>query len=345
MPRFILLLFLSLSSGLTPPSRVLLVESTDAAAARAVLEPLSIAVEAVDRIDDAALGARLADYDGVIIRSSNRIGPSMIASAARAGGRLRVIGRAGVGVDNIDLGAARAHGVAVVNAPGANSAAVAEHTIALALAVSRRVAAAHASVRAGRWERGAFQGALLRGKTLGVVGGGRIGREVARLGAALGMRVMSASARGGARGGAPAAGHAHALDDVLRAADVLTLHVPLADETANLVDAAALARMRPGACVINAARGGVVDERALLDALEAGALGGAALDVYANEGAPLDPVVLALARLPNVVCTPHIGAATAETAREVSREVAENVARVVQGGVPEDGLVVAPDGS
>ncbi len=343
MPRFILLLFLSLSSGLTPPSRVLLVESTDAAAARAVLEPLSIAVEAVDRIDDAALGARLADYDGVIIRSSNRIGPSMIASAARAGGRLRVIGRAGVGVDNIDLGAARAHGVAVVNAPGANSAAVAEHTIALALAVSRRVAAAHASVRAGRWERGAFQGALLRGKTLGVVGGGRIGREVARLGEALGMRVMSASARGAAD--APAAGHAHALDDVLRAADVLTLHVPLAEETANLVDAAALGAMRPGACVINAARGGVVDERALLDALEAGALGGAALDVYANEGAPLDPVVLALARLPNVVCTPHIGAATAETAREVSREVAENVARVVQGGVPEDGLVVAPDGS
>ena len=334
-----LALLLGLASGLAPPSRVLLVESSDAAAVRAVFEPQSIAVESVESIDDAALGERMADYDGVIIRSSNRIGPAMIAAAASAG-RLRVIGRAGVGVDNIDLDAARESGVAVVNAPGANSAAVAEHTIALALALARRVAAAHASVRAGRWERAAFQGCLLRGKTLGVVGGGRIGREVARLGEALGMRVMSASARGAAD--APAAGHAHALDDVLRAADVLTLHVPLAEETANLVDAAALGAMRPGACVINAARGGVVDERALLDALEAGALGGAALDVYSHEGAPLDPVVLALAQLPNVVCTPHIGAATAETAREVSREVAEVVACVIRGGVPEDGLVVAP---
>ena len=339
MPRFILLLFLSLSSG-SPAHRVLLVESTDAAAARAVLEPLSIAVEAVDRIDDAALGARLADYDGVIIRSSNRIGPSMIAAAASAG-RLRVIGRAGVGVDNIDLDAARESGVAVVNAPGANSAAVAEHTIALALAVSRRVAAAHASVRAGRWERGAFQGALLREdarrrrrrphrpRGRAARRGARHARDERVRARRRARRRAGGGARARARRRAARGGRAHAA-------------VPLADETANLVDAAALARMRPGACVINAARGGVVDERALLDALEAGALGGAALDVYANEGAPLDPVVLALARLPNVVCTPHIGAATAETAREVSREVAEVVACVIRGGVPEDGLVVAP---
>ncbi|MEJ2678985.1 MAG: phosphoglycerate dehydrogenase [Gemmatimonadota bacterium] len=276
--------------------------------------------EVVERVgvkgDD--LAEALADADAVIVRSSTRITREALARADR----LQVIGRAGVGVDNIDVEAATERGIAVLNAPSGNTISAAELTMTLLLALARRLPAASRSMRAGEWDRKRFRGTEIYGKTLGLVGAGRIGGEVARRARAFGMQVVAhdpyltedrAKARESELVG---------FDEVLSRADVLSLHVPLTDDTTGLIGKAELERMRPGAFIINAARGGVLDQDALLDALEAGHLAGAALDVYTEE--PLAPDHPLRSR-DDVVLTPHLGAATVEAQHNVAVEVAHAV--------------------
>jgi D-3-phosphoglycerate dehydrogenase len=276
-------------------------------------------------LDGDALAEVLREVDAVIVRSSTRITREVLES----GQRLRVIGRAGVGVDNIDVDAATEHGIAVLNAPSGNTISAAEHAFALLLALIRHIPAADRSMRAGEWDRKRFAGIELSGKTLGLVGAGRIGSEVARRARAFGMRVVVHD---------PFLSEEHAraldveratLDHVLESADVLSMHVPMTESTAGMIGADQLARLRKGAVLINAARGGIVDERALQEALVSGHLRGAALDVYENE--PLQPDH-PLRSLPNVVLTPHLGAATEEAQHHVALEIGQAVRDAIVDG-------------
>lgn len=274
-------------------------------------------------------GAELADAiamaDAVLVRSATQITRE---SLSRANG-LKVIGRAGVGVDTIDVDAATERGIAVLTAPAGNTISAAELTLALTLALARRVSAADRSMKAGEWDRKSFSGTELYGKTLGLIGAGRIGGEVAKRARAFGMQVVAydpfliaerASALGIERA---------ELDEVLRRADVVSLHVPLTDATAGLLGDRELALMKPTAVIVNAARGGVVREDALVRALQAKRLGGAALDVFESEPLPADHP---LRSLDNVVLTPHLGASTAEAQQNVALEIAEAVrAALVEG--------------
>ncbi|HEV8365442.1 MAG TPA: hydroxyacid dehydrogenase [Gemmatimonadaceae bacterium] len=266
-----------------------------------------------DELRDAIAGA-----DAVLVRSATKITRDSLSRADR----LKVIGRAGVGVDTIDVDAATERRIPVLTAPAGNTVSAAELTMALLLALARRVPAADRSMRAGEWDRKSFNGVELYGKTLGLVGAGRIGGEVAVRARAFGMRVMvfdpflnpdRATALGVETAG---------LDEILERADVLSVHVPLTDETHGLIGEAQLAKLKPSAFVLNVARGGVVDEDALLKALQNKRLAGAALDVYSTEPLPADHPFRSL---PNVVLTPHLGASTAEAQQNVAIEIAEAV--------------------
>ncbi|HUG39790.1 MAG TPA: phosphoglycerate dehydrogenase [Longimicrobiales bacterium] len=265
-----------------------------------------------------ALADALAGVDAVIIRSSTTITRDALARTRR----LRVIGRAGVGVDNIDMDAATEKGIAVFNAPSGNTISAAELTMALLLAAVRKVVAADRSMRRGEWDRKSFNGSEVHGKTLGLVGAGRIGGEVARRAKAFGMRVVAYDPFLQEERAKQLGIETGSLEDVLRSADVVSLHVPLTESTANLLDAARLALLKPGAVIVNAARGGVLDEDALVAALREGRLAGAALDVFADE--PLPPGH-PLRSLETVVLTPHLGAATEEAQHNVAIEAAESV--------------------
>src|SRR5207253_3491557 len=238
-------------------------------------------------------------------------------------GRLRAIARAGVGVDNIDVAAATRRGIVVMNTPGANTISAAEHTIALLLALARQIPAADASVRAARWERSRFVGTQLAGKTLGIVGLGRIGREVARRAIGLDMHVIGfdpfVTPDRAAQMNIDAV---HNLDAFLPRCDFVTVHTPLTDETRNLIGAAEIAKLKPGCRLINTARGGIINEAAAADALKSGALAGAAFDVYDTEPPPADAPLLID---PNSILTPHLGASTFEAQDAVAREAAQLV--------------------
>lgn len=266
-----------------------------------------------DELRDAIAGA-----DAVLVRSATKITRDSLSRADR----LKVIGRAGVGVDTIDVDAATERRIPVLTAPAGNTVSAAELTMALLLALARRVPAADRSMRAGEWDRKSFNGVELYGKTLGLVGAGRIGGEVAIRARAFGMRVMVFDPflnpdRATALGVETAE-----LDEILEHADVLSVHVPLTDETHGLIGEAQLAKLKPSAFVLNVARGGVVDEDALLKALQSKKLAGAALDVYSSEPLPADHP---FRTLPNVVLTPHLGASTAEAQQNVAIEIAEAV--------------------
>ncbi len=258
--------------------------------------------------DDFDLAGRIGEYDGILIRSATKMTPELI----EAGERLRVIGRAGVGVDNVDVEAATRRGIVVANAPESTIVSAAEHTIGLLLALSRNIPQAHAALKDGRWERGRFAGLELAGKSLGVVGFGRIGQQVARRARGLGMRVVAfdpfVSAERFRELGAE---RVETPDEVLAEAEFLTLHLPLTPETRHSIDASAFAKMRDGVRLVNAARGELIDEDALVEALRAGEIAGAALDVFERE----PEVTPALLELENVVLAPHLGSATVE-ARE-----------------------------
>ena len=225
----------------------------------------------------------LLDSDGLVVRSETKVTAEVMDAATR----LRVIGRAGVGVDNIDVPAATARGIIVMNAPDGNTITTAEHTIALLVALARNVAQANSSVKAAHWDRKRFIGAELSGKTLGIIGLGRIGRAVATRAAALGMKIVAHDPFVGSEAGRDSEVETTSLDEVFSRADFLTIHTPLTPETRALINGAAFEKMKQGARVINCARGGLVDERALYDAITSGKIAGAALDVFEQEPPPV----------------------------------------------------------
>jgi D-3-phosphoglycerate dehydrogenase len=285
----------------------------------------------------AELRAALSDADGLIVRSETRVDRDLLA----AGPRLAVVARAGVGVDAIDVAAATESGIVVLNTPAANTLAAVEQTFALMLALARHLPDAVASLRAGRWERKPFIGIELHGKTLGIVGLGRIGGAVATRAQAFGMQVIAydpfiSQARGEALGVS-----LHPLDHVLANADIVTLHVPLSPQTRGMIDAPQLALLQPHALIVNCARGGVIEETALLAALDANALAGAAIDVVAVEPPPPGGTGSRLHLHPKVVATPHLGGSTFEALERIATELAHDVASVLLGG-PAAAAVNAP---
>jgi D-3-phosphoglycerate dehydrogenase / 2-oxoglutarate reductase len=277
-----------------------------------------------------ALLQRIPDYDALIVRSETRVDAKVI----QAGSRLKVIGRAGAGVDNIDVEAATRAGILVVNAPSGNTIAAAEHTMAMMLALARHIPQADQAVKAGRWERSRFLGNELREKVLGVVGLGSIGREVAHRAQAFGMRVIASDPMLSEERASQLNVKLMPFDQLMSEADLVTLHVPLTKETHHLVDARALAAAKPGLRLINVARGGIVDESALWNALRDGQVAGAALDVFEQEPPGENPLL----SLPQVVTTPHLGASTEEAQISVALEIADQVVAVLEGGHPRFAL-------
>ena len=277
--------------------------------------------------------ATIPEYDALVVRSETRVTEPVIA----AGDNLQVVARAGIGVDNIDLDAATRAGVAVVNAPIGNTVAAAEHTVALMLALARNVPQAYASMKDGQWQRSAFMGIEVRNKTLGIIGLGRVGSEVARRAASFGMRLVAYDPFVAPDFASRLGVTVTSLDEALAQSDFITLHTPLTAGTTKLISGPQLAMMKPGARLINVARGELVDEDALLDALENGQLAGAALDVFTKE----PPGDLPVLKHPNLVATPHLGASTEEAQREVAIEAAEQVLAVLDGK-PARNTVNAP---
>lgn len=271
------------------------------------------------------LADALAAADAVIVRSRTTVDRELLDKAPH----LRVIGRAGVGVDNIDLNAATERGVAVINAPEGNTVSAAEHTMALIMAAARKVVAADRSMREGEWARSRFAGTELRGKVLGLVGAGRIGGEVARRARAFGMTVHVYDPYLTEERARELGAEVRELDELIANADVLTLHVPLTDSTRGMIGADALKRMKSHALLVNVARGGVVDEAALATALAEGTIGGAALDVFENEPLHADSPLWSA---PNLVLTPHLGASTQEAQELIATEIAEGVRRSLVEG-------------
>lgn len=306
---------------------IVISEFMDEAAVAALRADFDVRYEPdlVDRRE--ALAAALANADALVVRNRTRVDAALLS----AGPRLKAVGRLGVGLDNIDLPACQARGIAVLPATGANARAVAEYVIASALMLLRGAYRHSAQVAAGAWPRTELSNGLeAESRTLGVVGFGGIGRLTARLAQGLGMQVVAHDPM--LRDDDPAWRDARVqplpLDDLLQRADVLTLHIPLTDATRNLLDARRLSAMKRGAVLINTARGGIVDEAALADALRSGHLRGAAIDVFDNEplaaGSPL-------ADAPNLVLTPHIAGLTQEANARVSSMVAQRVAQALQG--------------
>jgi D-3-phosphoglycerate dehydrogenase len=292
---------------------------------------LDLLAESGNRIDLLAaedrerLGELLGVYDAVVVRSATRL----TADLLRRGTNLKVVARAGIGVDNIDVATATELGILVVNSPTANLLSATEHTFALLLAMMRNVPAADRSMKAGEWDRKRFVGAELEGKTLGVVGFGQIGQRVARRAKAFGMEVLAHDPYLDAAMGERLEVELIAMRDLLARSDVVTIHVPLTEHTRGLIGAGELAAMKPGARLINCARGGIVDEPALLEALESGRLAGAALDVWAEE----PPSDRRLAEHPRVVATPHIGAQTREAQERIATETIKMLLAALDGSL------------
>ena len=273
----------------------------------------------------AALAADLADADALLVRSATKVDAQLIAAAPR----LRIVARAGTGVDNVDVAAASARGLLVVNAPGANSISVAEHACALMLALARAVPAADRAMKDGRWEKKKFLGTELRGKTLGIAGLGRIGQEVAFRARAFGMELVAHDPYISKEIADGLGVALMTLDDLCAAADYLTLHLPSTAETKHLFNDERFARCRPGIRLINTARGELIDEDALRRAIESGIVGGAALDVFNHE----PPTDWSLAQLPQVIATPHIAASTEEAQELVGTETAATVRDFLRDGI------------
>jgi len=263
------------------------------------------------------LKAVIGSYEAVIIRSSTKLTTDVIESAEA----LRAIGRAGIGVDNVDVAAATKKGVIVMNTPGGNTVTTAEHALSLMMSLIRKIPQASVSMKEGKWEKKIFQGRELLGKTLGVVGMGNIGSIVADRALGLKMKVIAHDPFISTERAAEVGVQLVDLDELLSSSDIVTVHIPLLDETRNMVGAEALARMKPGAYLVCAARGGIVDEEALLEALDSGRLSGAALDVFLKEPPGLTPLI----EHERVICTPHLGASTVEAQSAVALQVARQI--------------------
>ena len=278
------------------------------------------------------LAAIVGDYDGLAVRSATKVTADMIARARN----LKVIGRAGIGVDNIDVTAATAKGIIVMNTPFGNSITTAEHAIALMFAAARKIAAADASTQAGRWEKSRFMGTELYAKTLGIVGCGNIGSIVADRALGLKMRVIAYDPYLMAERAVTLGVEKVELKELLARADVITLHVPLTEQTKNILSAENLARTKRGVIVVNAARGGLVDEAALRRHLENGHVAAAAFDVFSDEPARENVLFGA----PNLIATPHLGAATIEAQENVAIQIAEQMSDYLVSGAVTNALNV-----
>lgn len=295
-----------------------------------ILREEGFIVEEKTKLSEDELVKIIPDYDALIVRSETKVTAKII----EAGENLKIIGRAGVGVDNIDLASASKKGIIVVNSPEGNTIAAAEHTFALMMALLRNIPQAHAALKEGKWLRKEFTGYELRGKTVGIVGLGRIGTAVAKRVKAFETKVI---------GYDPFISEERAqmlgitllpLDELLQKADIITMHLPLNNETKNLINRERLKLMKNSAFIINCARGGIIDEEALYEALIAGEIAGAALDVYAKEPITDSP----LFTLPNVIATPHLGASTKEAQVNVAIDVAREIATVLKGGLAQNAV-------
>jgi D-3-phosphoglycerate dehydrogenase len=266
----------------------------------------------------------IGDYDGLAIRSSTKVTPGLLQKAKK----LKVIGRAGIGVDNVDMASATARGIIVMNTPYGNSITTAEHAIAMMFALARQLPEADTSTRAGKWEKSRFIGMELTAKTLGIIGCGNIGGIVAERAIGLKMRVVAFDPYLSAERALELGVEKVELDELLKRANIITLHTPLTEQTKHILNAKTLAKCKKGVRVINCARGGLIDEVALLDALKSGQAAGAALDVFAEEPARQNPLFL----LPNVICTPHLGASTLEAQENVALQIADQMAEYLLRG-------------
>ncbi|KQB14508.1 phosphoglycerate dehydrogenase [Rhodobacter capsulatus] len=280
--------------------------------------------------DKEKLAEIIGNYDGLAIRSATKATAALLEKATR----LKVIGRAGIGVDNVDKEAASKKGVIVMNTPFGNMITTAEHAIAMMFAVARQIPEASASTHAGKWEKSKFMGVELTAKTLGVIGAGNIGGIVCDRAKGLKMKVIAYDPFLSEEKAEKMGVDKVELEELLRRADFITLHVPLTDSTRNILSRENLAKTKPGVRIINCARGGLVDEEALADMLKSGHVAGAAFDVFSVEPAEANP----LFNLPNVVCTPHLGASTSEAQENVALQVAEQMANYLLDGAVENAL-------
>lgn len=287
-----------------------------------IIENADIDVDINTDLSPEALLETIGNYDAIMVRSSTQVTADII----EAGKRLRVIARAGVGVDNIDIAAATQAGIIVVNAPTGNTRAAAEHTLAMMMALARHIPQADAHVRTGEWKRSQYVGVELRGKTLGTIGLGRVAQEVVMGAQGMGMNVIASDPFVTQEYAEQRGVTLMSLEDVIANADFLTIHVPKTKENINLIGRAQIARMKPSARILNVARGGVLDESALVDALTEGRIAGAALDVFESEPLVADSP---LRNFPNVILTPHLGASTHEAQVQVAKDVAIQVIDVL----------------
>jgi D-3-phosphoglycerate dehydrogenase len=282
-------------------------------------------IDVEDALGATALLEECRTADALIVRSASRVTAELLAAASR----LKVVGRAGVGVDNVDLEAATARGVVVMNTPGGNAISAAEHTLSMLLSLAKNIPQASASMKEGKWEKGRFLSTELSGKVLGIIGLGRIGGEVAKRAKAFGMRILVHDPYVSAERAESLGVELVELPDLYRHADFLTIHVPGTEETKNLICAEAMAQMKDGVRIVNCARGGIVNETDLYEALRSGKVAGAALDVFAQEPVTDSP----LFTLPNFISTPHLGAASEEAQEAVAVEIAQQVIDYLQKGI------------
>ncbi|KAF1941651.1 phosphoglycerate dehydrogenase [Clathrospora elynae] len=285
----------------------------------------------------------ISDYEALIIRSETKVTANLLSAAKK----MRVVARAGVGVDNVDVQNATSHGIIVVNSPSGNINAAAEHTIALLMAVARNVGDASQSIKAGKWERSRLVGVEAKGKTLAIVGLGKVGLTVARIANGLGMRLIAYDPYANPNLAAAASVILQpSLADILKEADFLTLHTPLVASTKGMIGKAELASMKPTARILNVARGGMIDEDALVEALDAGTIAGAGIDVFTSEPPAPDSSASRLIAHSKVVATPHLGASTKEAQENVSIDVCEQVVSILSGELPRSAVnapIVLPD--
>jgi D-3-phosphoglycerate dehydrogenase len=298
-----------------------------------VFQERGVEVDVRTGLNEGQLCEIIGDYDGLAVRSATKVTPTVLEHAKK----LKVIGRAGIGVDNINVGEATAKGVVVMNTPFGNSVTTAEHAIAMMMALARQLPAADRSTRASKWEKSRFMGMELTGKVLGLVGCGNIGSIVAERAQGLKMRVIAFDPFLGAERAESLGVEKVELDQLLSRADVISLHTPLTDQTRNLLSAEAIAKTKKGVRIVNCARGGLLDETALFDAIKDGHVAGAALDVFGEEPAKNNP----LFELEEVIVTPHLGAATTEAQEKVALQVAEQMAAYLVSGAVVNALNMA----
>jgi D-3-phosphoglycerate dehydrogenase len=290
-----------------------------------ILKKSNLEVTEVSKLSEDQLVKKIKGYDAIIVRSGTTVTKKII----EASNKLKVIGRAGVGLDNVDVAAASKKGIVVMNAPSGNTISTAEHAFSLMLSLSRNIPQANVSIKEGKWDRKKFMGVELYGKTLGIIGMGRIGTEFAKRALSFGMKILAfdpflTKEKAGLINVEPVG-----LDDLLKGSDFITIHTPLTPETKHILDGKAFKKMKKGVRIINAARGGIIDESALAKSIKSGKVAGAALDVFETKKKP--PVDSPVVNMENIVATPHLGASTAEAQVNVAIDMARSVSDALLG--------------